>query len=305
MKALVVGYGSIGQRHCAVLQGLGHKVAVVSRQALEQLQRFHTLEEGVHAFSPDYVVVANPTSEHLDSLTVLAGRGYRGRVLVEKPLFAAPAAMPAHAFTSLNVGYNLRFHPLLTELRKRVAASSAIAAHVYTGQWLPEWRPGQDYRATYSARRAQGGGVLRDLSHDLDYLCWLLGPPAHGCALLGKVSDLEIDTEDYCSLMYQSEQGALATLHLNYLDRPARRECVLHTRAGTWRADFITGVLGCGSETQSFEIERNQTYADMHRAVLDGDHADRLCDAAQGLRVVELIAAFEKSSATRSWMAPS
>ena len=305
MKALVVGYGSIGRRHCAVLQSLGLGVAVVSRQVLDQPLRFPTIEEGVHAFSPDYVVVANPTSEHLASLNVLTRLGYRGKVLVEKPLFAAPAALPAHAFESLSVGYNLRFHPLLTELRKRVAASPAIAAHVYTGQWLPDWRPGQDYRATYSARRAQGGGVLRDLSHDLDYLCWLVGPPAHGCALLGKVSDLETDTEDYCSLLFQSAQGALATLHLNYLDRPARRECVLHTRAGTWRADFIAGVLAGGSETQSFEIERNQTYADMHLAVLDGGHAGWLCDAVQGLRVVELIAAFEKSSATRAWMLPS
>jgi predicted dehydrogenase len=304
VKALVVGYGSIGQRHCNVLQSLGLGVAVVSRQALDQPPQFPTLEEGVHAFSPDYVVVANPTSEHLASLTALVRLGFRGKVLVEKPLFVAPAAIPAHAFESLFVGYNLRFHPLMTELRRRITVSPAIAAHVYTGQWLPAWRPGQDYRTTYSARKAQGGGVLRDLSHDLDYLCWLLGPPAHGCALLGKVSDLETDTEDYCSLLFQSKCGALATLHVNYLDHPARRECVIHTRKNSCKADFITGMLACGGDTQSFEIERNQTYADMHRAVLDGDHAGQLCDAEQGLRVVKLIAAFEKSSSTRSWMAP-
>jgi predicted dehydrogenase len=302
VNVLVAGYGSIGRRHVKVLQGLGQSVAVVSRQNTAPLRAYQSLKEALNQFDPGYIVVATPTSEHYAGLEKLRDLGFRGKVLVEKPLFAYPASMPAYPFAGLFVGYNLRFHAIMTELRAAISQSEPLAAYCYTGQWLPDWRPDQDYRKTYSARKQMGGGVLRDLSHDLDYLCWLLGRPVAGCALLAKVSDLEIDSEDYCSLLFETERGVRVALHLNYLDTTARRELIVHTRAGTYSADFMNGVFASGKDAKTVAADRDQSYIEMHQAVLRGDDTDRLCDADEGLRLVDMIDAFERSSASRAWV---
>src|SRR5262245_51763367 len=105
--------GSIGTRHAGVLQQIGRSVSRVSRRGGGD---HVSLGEALAANTPDYVVIANETSAHTDTLAALAAAEFRGRVLVEKPLFARPAAIPRHGFKDLLVGYNLRFHPVLQKL---------------------------------------------------------------------------------------------------------------------------------------------------------------------------------------------
>ena len=78
LKSLIIGYGSIGRRHETVLKQLGADTAIVSRHAEVA---YRTLEEGLEHFQPDYVVVANRTSEHLATLDRLEVAGFRGSCL--------------------------------------------------------------------------------------------------------------------------------------------------------------------------------------------------------------------------------
>ena len=112
--ALVIGAGSIGKRHQRVLTGLGMTVGMVSRHGGPGT--WTDLDAAVPALAPGYVVVATETADHGRVLDRLAALDYRGRVLVEKPLFAAPRPLPDHRFATLAVGYNLRFHPILRHL---------------------------------------------------------------------------------------------------------------------------------------------------------------------------------------------
>jgi len=87
VNALVIGYGSIGQRHARILGELGCRVAVVSRRSIPFSPCFSTLKDALTGWCPDYVVVASRTNEHLKSVQDLARYGFQGRVLMEKPLF--------------------------------------------------------------------------------------------------------------------------------------------------------------------------------------------------------------------------
>ena len=195
MNALVVGHGSIGARHARILKDEGCAVGVVSGR-LGPAVRFKTLADGLKQHDPLYVVVANRTADHKSTIHALAAAGYTGRVLVEKPLFSSLSPLPTHQFQSLHVAYNLRFHPVLRALHGAIEGHRVLSVQAYAGQYLPDWRTGRDYRDSYSADRAQGGGVLRDLSHEFDYLGWLLGPWIRATALGGHLSTLEIDSED-------------------------------------------------------------------------------------------------------------
>ena len=147
-----------------MLESLGASVDVVSRRGESGGRRvYKTVAESFAAGSYDYAVVANETAGHVDIVTSLVERHFDGLVLIEKPLSVARAQMPGHRFRRCGVGYNLRFHPAVRALRSALAGRRIQMASLQVGQWLGDWRPDRDVSLTYSASRAAGGGVLRDL----------------------------------------------------------------------------------------------------------------------------------------------
>lgn len=302
MKALVVGYGSIGARHVRLLDELGCATAVVSRRPLELPRRYPGLAEALAAEAPGYVVIASATAEHGDALDTLAGLGYGGRVMVEKPLFAAPRPLPAHGFGAAWVGYNLRCHPLLRRLRELLRGETVVAAHFQVGQHLSQWRPGRDYAACYSASAAAGGGVLRDLSHELDLAAWLLGRPRRLAALGGRLGDLAIDSDDAWGLLLQHERCPLATLQLNYLEQAPRRDIHLTTLRHSLHADLIAGRLWYDGAAEEVACGRDETYRAMHAAALADGAGEELCSLAEGETVMAMIAAAETAAREERWV---
>ena len=302
MKALVIGYGSIGKRHARLLRDLGLNTAVVSRRTVYADAVFPAIAEAVAGWSPDYVVVASRTHEHRGDFAALAEGGFRGTVLMEKPLFDRGGNVPVHEFDQVFVAYNLRFHPVVGRFRELLDETTPYAVHAYVGQYLPDWRPDADYRRGYSAIKSQGGGVLRDLSHELDYLNWMLGGWTRMTALGGHISHLEIDSDDVFSVLFETRRCPVASLQMNYLDSALNRTIVALTDQGAIRADLVAGTVEFGGETQTFATERDDTYLAQHRAALAGGD-DTLCTLDQGLDVVAMIDAAEAAANDKKWVA--
>ena len=72
-----------------------------------------------------------------------------------------------------------------------------------SGRIIRDWRPGRDHRTTASATQQAGGGVLRDLSHELDYLLWLFGPWQRVAALGGSSGARQIEVDDHLDLLLE------------------------------------------------------------------------------------------------------
>ena len=301
-RALVIGYGSIGSRHARLLSSMGVATAVLSARNVDFEPAFHTLETALKSFAPTYVVVANRTSEHRVTVEMLKELRFSGVVLVEKPLFMIPDPMDVSSFRAFYVAYNLRFHPVLRALKDALANERVISVQAYVGKYLPEWRPGTDYRKSYSARIKHGGGVLRDLSHELDYLCWIFGKWESVAALGGRYSELEIESADAYGLLAGFEKANVVTLQLNYLDRMTRREILVNTRENSFKADLIANVLESSAGRKEFRVERDDTYRDQHQEALSGTPSN-LCTYEDGMRVLKMIEAAETSQAQRAWVA--
>lgn len=298
-RALVVGYGSIGQRHARLLTELGCEVSVVSRRELAGISRFASVEAAVAQFVPDYVVVANETFAHAPTVEHLRASGFKGKLLIEKPL---GGHVDAEQFAICAVGYNLRFHPALAALSDALIGAPIVSMQIYCGQYLPEWRPQSDYRMSYSADPARGGGVLRDLSHELDYLLWLGGGLRRIAAIGGRFGNLGIASDDCWALLLELERCRCATLQINYLDRPGRRQIVVNAQEHTYAVDLMRGTFVCDGSEQTLAPQRDDTYLAQHRAML-ADDAARLCSVAEAARVMQLIAAAEGAAERRSWIA--
>jgi predicted dehydrogenase len=294
---LVVGLGSIGTRHVRVLNALGRRLATISRR---QGGDFPDLDRALAEGMPDYVVVATETAAHAETLESLARHGFSGTVLVEKPLLPDPGPLPAHAFDRLLVGYNLRFHPVLRRVAELLQGQRLLTAQAYVGQYLPDWRPGRDHRGTASASVAAGGGVLRDLSHEFDFLLWLLGDWRRVAALGGRLTDLTIDSDDAAVLLLECERCPAVSVQLNYFDRPGARDLIVNTERHTIRADLVRCVVEVDGAAEHLPCARDDTYEALHRAALSG--AAGPCTAEEGLAVVSLISAAEQAVETKQWV---
>jgi predicted dehydrogenase len=301
VRALVIGYGSIGSRHARLLTELGCETAIFSHRQIDFPIVYADLASALSRHRPEYVVVANPTNRHHATLIELATIGFGGRVLVEKPLFEHVRPIPANGFASLSVAYNLRFHPIVQRLRELVANETVLSVQAYVGQYLPDWRPGTDYRQSYSASAAQGGGALRDLSHEFDYLGWLFGNWLAVTALGGHVSSLEINSDDLFVLLMQTDRCPAVSVQVSYLDRGARRRIIVNTERRTIEADLVGGTITVDRDVESFNTERDHTYREMHRALLAGNF-DALCPIHDGLATLQLINAAEQANRQKEWI---
>lgn len=291
-SALVCGGGSIGQRHAAILRGLGFRVAQVSNHLPEA---FRDIRTALADTRPDYVVVASETSRHLTDLEVLSSAGYEGPLLVEKPLCAP--GQPQAGLRDMAIAYQLRFHPALRWMAAQLDGRAAISAQAHVGQHLTTWRPGRDYRTTESARREAGGGALNDLSHELDYLDMLFGPWRRVAAMGGKASSLEIETDDHFALLCSFEHCGAVTIELNYLDRPGRRRLIVNTDADTLEIDLVAGTGRRNDEPPvDLKADRDAPIRDLHLAVLSGGAG--ATDLAAARRTMTLIEAARRSASS-------
>ena len=299
-KSLVIGYGSIGARHAAALQSLNCGVACVSKRLDVPVNTYKSIEHGLSEFKPELVIVSNPTSEHYKACKELERLKYKGLLLIEKPVFDRSPnekiALPENTF----VAYNLRFNPIVQRLRAKLDGRRIFSAQFSVGQYLPTWRPDSDYRNLYSASKTIGGGVLRDLSHELDLTLWLLGGWVRVSAICGKFGNLEINSEDTVEAIVQTENCPSVSIHLDYHSLFTYRRITIHADGLSLEADLIESVLKMTEGEEFFEADRNETYISQIEALLSGDFSS-LCPFEQGIEVLRLIEAIEKASENNKW----
>lgn len=301
MNCLIIGYGSIGARHATVLKDMGHIVHVVSKRHPKGFSCHKSIMEALKNANFEYIVISNETYKHFDSFKELNELGYSGKLLIEKPVFSELRSISLSGLRNVFVAYNLRFHPIIQKLHDTLDDNEIYSIQAYVGQYLADWRPNSDYSKSYSASKAQGGGVLRDLSHELDYINYIAGDWKRVSAIGGTYSDLQIDSDDVFALLLEMENCPIACVQMNYLDRKARREIIVNMKDHSIKADLIQNFLEIDGEINKFKVERNLTYAMQHDAILNGDYSIA-CTLKQGVDVLGLVDAAESASKKQRWI---
>ncbi len=247
MRAMVLGCGSAGSRHATNLVGLGVEVVVadLDERAAAGLAARVGASLATRDDPPrcDLVVVATPTVNHVDDLAWSLAHG--ADVFVEKPLAAswdqlerARALGRDHRDRVVMVGCNLRFTEGFASLTANLGAVGRPAALLADyGWWLPAWRPAQDYRTGYSARRSLGGGIVLDAIHEIDYALAVAGPAETVSARGACTEVLGVDVEDVADIAIRHVGGVYSHLHLDYLRRRYSRSCTIIGTEGELRWD--------------------------------------------------------------------
>ena len=323
-RVLIVGLGSIGKRHLRLARGLmpNADIRVLRHQSNNEEHEysngsFNNLDEAV-AFKPQIAVIASPASFHVSTSQSLADDGVH--LLVEKPLSSSLSGVARLLETCrdknlvLLTGYNLRFLPSLQ--RYRDLLDERIIGNIFSvrceiGQYLPTWRPDTDYRTSVSARSEMGGGVLLELSHELDYLRWIFGEVEWVKATLSQQSELEIDVEDsaHLTLGFQSKSNnrqLIAQVNLDFIRHDTTRICTAIGEKGTLRWNGLNGVVSfypAGSnewlELFSRLHHRDESYLAEWKNFIEcvEQHKKALVTGVDGLKVLEIIESARSSDA--------
>jgi len=313
-KILICGLGSIGRRHLRILRQYWKSVDVgilrsgygpYAQEVKLASQVFTILDDAV-LWKPDAAIICTPASEHLRVALPLA----RNRVplLIEKPVGDGRESrddwqelIQLSSNVPIEVGYVFRHDPcaanLLRCIKERLVGR-LVEADFYCGSWLPDWRPSHDYRDCVSAKRAQGGGALLELSHELDLAQYLLGNLDLRSALLHRSGLLEIDAEDQAHLFAYSEDQCVVSIRVNFCTRPSSRHIHIRGRDGEIYWDLLTGrvevMQACTSQRLSFQspISSDERYRVQMEHFLSCavGKAKPACSISDGLKILDIAA---------------
>ncbi len=256
LKALVIGYGSIGQRHISNLSSFPKvEILVYTNRKYDAFLRkkkckiFDSIEKCLKE-KPDFAIITNVTSLHIKTAIQLANSGIN--LLIEKPLSDTLDGVQ----TLLNIvkkrklitlmGFHLRFHPCLRKIKEIVSKNEIgriISARVENGSFLPEWHPDEKYQNSYASRKSLGGGVVLTCLHEIDYLYWFFGNVKEIFSMTGKFSNLNLSVEDLSAILLRFKNNIVAEVHLDYFQKPSIRTCKIIGTKGTIYWDFNVNVV--------------------------------------------------------------
>lgn len=257
-RVAVIGLGNIAIRHRRNLKILFPNTELFAMSASGRIPNdkisdcdviASNVEELIKA-QVELVIVASPAPFHALHSIPLIEAGIP--TLIEKPVTttiedanAIQQAIKLHA-TPVAIGYCLRYLPSGQKLKVLLETGKLGAlynAHIEIGQYLPDWRPNKDFRDCVSANKSLGGGALFELSHELDYAKWLLGPLSLQHAILRTSEELGLEVEDMADILVLTDSNAVASIHLDFLQRKAYRQCSFVGSEGRIDWDLIKNQL--------------------------------------------------------------
>lgn len=247
LKVCFVGIGSIAKRHIRNLHtvckclGLVVQIDAYRRNNLP-IDGITQVYDSIESVPSDYnaIFITNPTDMHLEALIQFHDKGEN--FFIEKPVVSLRQIDAARNFQTRKdsvyyVAGPLRYNAVIQWIKNNIDPTDVYSVRSISSSYLPDWRPGQDYRQTYSAHKDMGGGVSIDLIHEWDYLTYLFGWPDHVHSIIGKKSNLEIDSDDIAIYVAEYPQ-LMVEVHLDYFGRKTIREIQLFTKDETIIGDI-------------------------------------------------------------------
>ena len=235
-KILFMGYGNMTKKYCKILKKYKNLVTIKHYTSQSIQGNLYKKIKKLKEYNPDIIFICSSTSFHYKHLSLVNNIFKNKLIMVEKPLF--------HKFIKIKknnkiyVGYNLRYDPLVQHLKKMIKDQKIWSAEVVCNTYLPNWRK-RDYSKTSSAKKSLGGGVLLDLSHELDYITWIFGELKIKFVVNNKISNLKIDTDDNLLIVGSTKNVKQFIVRLNYYSKIESRYISINGDKINLKADLL------------------------------------------------------------------
>lgn len=326
LRILVIGCGSIGARHIGNLKSRSRgEIFACDRDRPRReyvkenygVKVFHDYKEAVRE-RIDAVLICTPTRNHI--APALAAVQHKCHIFIEKPISHTLSGVDELIREAerkglvLMVGYNFRFHPALRQIRELVNGQrigKIIALKAHAGSYFLYRSPyhfRMDYWQDYAAKKVGGGVILDSATHHIDFVTSLLGEVKEVFCYAGKMGNLDLAAEDMAEILLKFTDGAVANLHMNFVQQPYQNKYEIIGQRGTITWDVNDNIVKLFAETdnkwQSFHcgsnFDHNETYVQELNHFLEciSGSEQPPVDGVRGKRILEIALAAKKSAKT-------
>ena len=303
MNILIIGLGSIGQRHLRNLRSIDKKIKFFSlrrkyitplldsknqkrRGKIEDYYNIKNFKSFDEIKKIDIAFICTPSKFHVSEAIKLLKKNVH--IFIEKPLGSSLKninKLKKIIFNKPNIktmmGFQLKFNPLILKLKQLIEINSIGKIYnifIHHGEHINDFHPYEDYKVSYAAKKSLGGGVILTQIHEIDYLLFLF--KKYKIKILdtfpSKISNLKIDVEDSLNanlkLEKKKNQKIFCSLHLNYFERPKKREIKLIGEKGKIDCDLVKNEIkifkGKNLKTIKYKINRNEIFKNQIRYFL-------------------------------------
>tara|TARA_B100000963_G_scaffold293016_1_gene263345 strand:+ start:21262 stop:22167 length:906 start_codon:yes stop_codon:yes gene_type:complete len=291
-KILIIGSGSISKKHHLAIKELKLKTKVlkISSRGFDNFKKkdFNKLK----LFGPSMIVICSPSSRHYIQFTKIEKNFKNIIVLIEKPVFEKFYKLPKMLKNRYYVGYNLRFHPVIIFLKNFLRNKKIFSINLISHSYLPDWRK-INYRKSVSAKKKLGGGVLLELSHEIDYLRWIFGEIKIFYSLNKKISNLGINTDDILTLVGRIKKKTFFSLNINFFSKIQDREIKIDGNNFSLKANLLNNKIVI-VKNRNLVIKKfsktgiNDTYKNQLQEILS-KKISKICTLKQALQIMKLV----------------
>ena len=297
MNVLIIGLGSIAKKHITAINSIIPKANIFGYDIIETAIENINLIEKLDEFEKkiDFIIISNTTNQHFQTIKNVLK--FNCPLFIEKPPFDSLINIDellnkiSQKAIITYIACNLRFHPALQFLKKYLNENqqSINEVNIYCGSYLPDWRPGRDFRNTYSANKEMGGGVHLDLFHELDYSYWLFGKPVDVKKILRNNSSLSISAVDYANYNLIYKKFAVNII-LNYYRKDPKRTIEILFDNKTWLIDLIKCRITDDSNNEVFSYNYSpiQTYIDQMKYFIDNINKQLINPIEESIEVLKI-----------------
>jgi predicted dehydrogenase len=300
IDVLIIGYGSIGKKHAKLLRQKKNvkNIYIVTSQKIHNFKKI-SIDE-LKYISPDLIIIANATSLHLQTIKIIEKLYKQKKVLVEKPIFEKSYKYkPSNNY--YHVGYNIRLHPVIEKIQKLIENKIIWHVDVKLESYLPDWRKNLPYNKSSSSNKKLGGGVLLDLSHELDYLALMFNEIRPLYCYNGKKSNLDIETDDLLVVvgnLGSTKEKTSLSLMINSFSKNNSREIRISGEQisiiGDLRKNIITYTLKNKTKKIQFDKKSLEKTYSLQLDLLLENKTKKLCTFLEAINTVKLIDKLKK-----------
>jgi predicted dehydrogenase len=293
MNILIVGFGSIGQRH---LQNLlkeypnnkyyvykkAHYIDVIKDCSIisNDMETYYNNVTFINNINNiDYIdtaFICNNTSDHMSIALKLSQQ--KINLFIEKPLSHNSEDIDLLKInieknkSAVMVGFQTKFNPLYLKLKLLIKNQKVTFVNCKWLTYLPNWHKYEDYQKSYTSNISLGGGVALTMVHELDMLNSLFGDLELVNSISGNFSFLDIKADDYLMANFKSGNTAI-NLNLSFAQFKEERTVTINLSDKTIIADFVDNTIEIYHneklELINFEFERNELFKNEVKYFLD------------------------------------
>jgi CMP-N,N'-diacetyllegionaminic acid synthase len=292
IKVLIIGFGSMGRKHYEALKKITNNITVLTKQKKIYCSTIKSIKD-IPKLDPEYIVISCETIKHYNFIKYIEKKLKNKIILIEKPIMEKFRVLKLKN-NKYFVGYNLRFHPVILFLKKIIQGKNVNFINLNCSSFLPHWRKNIDYSKSNSALKKKGGGLILELSHELDYINWLFGSITPLFRFSKKISNLKIDTDDILIIFGKIKKNININISMNFFSRYNNREIIIDGKDFSIRANILKNQVDIFKNNRKKKMIRwsnfhiKQTFLDEHLAILKKKYS-LLCKPHEALATLKFI----------------